>query len=281
MKKIFLLAWFAVGLVAQEITQEWVVENGKTLILVRKSQSLQSANASLSASLDEGVSVGQRKYFWIPHPQNRNKEILLLSIPYYTKEQSIGLQDGEILRISKGDYRFEQINVDSSKAKPNEANQQRIKEEREEANKIYGIYSRGHLWDKPFIHPTKSKITSEYGSARVFNGEIRSYHSGTDFRAAIGTPIYASNSGKVVIAKERFLAGKSVVIDHGEGIFSMYYHCSEIKVKVSDRVERGELIALSGNSGRVSGPHLHFGILVRGVQVDPLDFIARINAILE
>ncbi|RAX52964.1 hypothetical protein CCY98_03165 [Helicobacter sp. 11-8110] len=127
----------------------------------------------------------------------------------------------------------------------------------------------------------KSKITSEFGNARVFNQEVKSYHSGTDFRAAIGTPIYASNSGKVVIAKDRFLAGKSVVIDHGEGIFSMYYHCSEIKVKEGTRVKQGELIALSGNTGRVSGPHLHFGILVRGAQVDPIDFIAKINASLK
>ena len=124
-------------------------------------------------------------------------------------------------------------------------------------------------------------LTSEFGNARVFNQEVKSYHSGTDFRAAIGTPIYASNSGKVVIAKDRFLAGKSVVIDHGEGIFSMYYHCSEIKVKEGTRVKQGELIALSGNTGRVSGPHLHFGILVRGAQVDPIDFIAKINASLK
>ncbi|MDE7255263.1 MAG: M23 family metallopeptidase, partial [Helicobacter sp.] len=68
-----------------------------------------------------------------------------------------------------------------------------------------------------------------------------------------------------------------VVIDHGQGIFSMYYHCSELKVSVGDSVKKGDLIALSGNSGRVSGPHLHFGFLVNGAQVDPLDFIDKIN----
>ena len=70
-----------------------------------------------------------------------------------------------------------------------------------------------------------------------------------------------------------------MVLDHGEGIFSMYYHCSEIKVKVGDVIEKGDLIALSGATGRVSGPHLHFGILVRGAQVDPLDFITQVNAL--
>lgn len=76
-------------------------------------------------------------------------------------------------------------------------------------------------------------------------------------------PIHASNNGKVVLAKERFLAGNSVVIDHGEGIFSMYYHCSVLKVKAGDRVKKGDLIALSGDSGRVSGPHLHFDFQYR------------------
>ncbi len=70
-----------------------------------------------------------------------------------------------------------------------------------------------------------------------------------------------------------------MVLDHGEGIFSMYYHCSEIKVEVGQIVEKGDLIALSGATGRVSGPHLHFGILIRGAQVDPLDFIAQANAL--
>lgn len=249
--------------------KEFTIENGKTLILESKSPNPKS------------IILDKREYLWIPHPKDNNKKILFLAVPYYTKEQTIKLGSDNVLQIIKGDYKSEQISVDSAKAKPNPKNQARIKQERDEASKIYQTYTKGYYWDKPFIYPMKSKITSEFGNARVFNQEVKSYHSGTDFRAAIGTPIYASNSGKVVIAKDRFLAGKSVVIDHGEGIFSMYYHCSEIKVKEGTRVKQGELIALSGNTGRVSGPHLHFGILVRGAQVDPIDFIAKINASLE
>lgn len=261
MKKIVLLMLCVAKLFASEL----IVENGKTLVLVEDSNEIRK--------------LKEKSQIWIPHPQEKDKSILVLPISYYAKERKLHLDNGKIVRIYKGNYKSEQISVDSSKAKPNPKNQARIKQERDEANKIYANYTKGIYWDKPFIYPMESKITSEFGNARLFNQEIKSYHSGTDFRAAIGTPIYASNSGRVVIAKDRFLAGQSVVIDHGEGIFSMYYHCSEIKVKVGDRVERGELIALSGNSGRVSGPHLHFGILVRGVQIDPLDFIAKINAI--
>ncbi|HEF3953264.1 TPA: M23 family metallopeptidase, partial [Campylobacter jejuni] len=104
---------------------------------------------------------------------------------------------------------------------------------------------------------------------------------GTDFRAATGTPIYAANSGIVKIAKDRYFAGNSVVIDHGFGIYSQYYHLSKIDVKVGQKIKKGELIGLSGASGRVSGPHLHFGILAGGKQVDPLDFVSKFNAIFQ
>ncbi|MBX7490614.1 M23 family metallopeptidase [Helicobacter sp. Faydin-H64] len=246
---------------------EFVVENGKTIVL------------STTMQNPKPIMFNKRAYQWVAHPSDTTKKIVILAIPYHTKPSIIALESGAKVEVVQGNYKKESIQVSQSKAKPNPKNQERIKRERDEANAIYSNYSQERLWDSAFVLPMQSKITSSYGNARVFNGEIRSYHSGTDFRAAIGTKIFASNRGKVVIAKERFLAGGSVVLDHGEGVFSMYYHCSEIKVKVGDIVEKGTLVALSGATGRVSGPHLHFGILVRGAQVDPLDFIAQVNGL--
>lgn len=246
---------------------EFVVENGKTIIL------------STTIRNPKPIVIDKKTYSWIPHPSNLERKIVILAIPYYSKPSVVVLENGERVEVVQGSYKKESIQVSPSKAKPNPKNQERIKKEREEANAIYNNYSQKRLWDSTFMLPMQSKITSSYGNARVFNGEIKSYHSGTDFRAAIGTEIFASNRGKVVIAKDRFLAGGSVVLDHGEGVFSMYYHCSVIKVKVGEIVEKGDLIAFSGATGRVSGPHLHFGILVRGVQVDPLDFIAQVNGL--
>lgn len=111
----------------------------------------------------------------------------------------------------------------------------------------------------------------------MFNNTLKSYHSGTDFRAAIGTPIKAINDGIVKISKDRFYAGGSVVIDHGAGIYSQYYHLSKMNVKVGDIVKKGDIVGLSGDTGRVSGPHLHFGIMVNNNQVNPLNFIETIN----
>ena len=226
----------------------------------------------------EALKLGKKKFPWIPHPSNPSKKIAIVPIGYYTQAKKVALNKNITLTIKDKDYKKEQIQItNKGKVKPNPKNQERIKKERDEANKIYGTYTNKRYWDLPFALPMNSKITSDYGNARVFNGQVRSYHSGTDFRAKVGTEIYASNHGVVVIAKERFLAGGSVVISHGEGIFSMYYHCSELKVKVGDEVKKGDLIALSGATGRVSGPHLHFGIMANGVQVDPLDFINTIN----
>ena len=90
----------------------------------------------------------------------------------------------------------------------------------------------------------------------------------------------AANDGVVAIAKDRYYAGGSVVIDHGEGIYTQYYHLSALNVKVGQSVKKGDIIALSGASGRVSGPHLHFGVIAGGVQVNPLNFVKKINEIL-
>jgi murein DD-endopeptidase MepM/ murein hydrolase activator NlpD len=125
--------------------------------------------------------------------------------------------------------------------------------------------------------PMDSKITSDFGNARVFNGSLKSYHSGTDFRAKVGTPVKSVNDGVVVLAKDRFYAGGSVIVDHGEGVYSCYYHMSKYEVKEGDFVKKGQLLGLSGVSGRVTGPHLHFSMRVSGVQVDPLQFINLVN----
>ncbi|TLD83474.1 M23 family metallopeptidase [Helicobacter sp. MIT 11-5569] len=250
-----------------EKNPEFVVENGKTIIL------------STKLANPKPIVVNKKTYHWVTHPNDTTRKIAILAIPYYTKPSLVRLENGDAVEIVQGNYKKEAIQASPSKVKPNPKNQERIKKERDEANAIYSNYSQTRLWDSAFAYPMQSKITSAYGNARTFNGEVKSYHSGTDFRAAIGTEIFASNRGKVVIAKNRFLAGGSVVLDHGEGVFSMYYHCSEIKVQVGQIVEKGDLIALSGATGRVSGPHLHFGILVRGAQVDPLDFITQVNGL--
>jgi murein DD-endopeptidase MepM/ murein hydrolase activator NlpD len=107
----------------------------------------------------------------------------------------------------------------------------------------------------------------------VFNGQPRSPHSGADLRARTGTPILAANRGRVVLAKDLFYSGNAVFIDHGYGLYTTYLHLSEIGVKVGDIVERGQQLGLAGATGRVTGPHLHWGVRLLDARVDPFSLV--------
>jgi murein DD-endopeptidase MepM/ murein hydrolase activator NlpD len=185
------------------------------------------------------------------------------------------------LRILDGKYKKENLKVDSRHVTPSKKNLERIKREKEEVRRIYSSSGDTRRWFGSFKRPLASATTSPYGTQRLFNGQHGSYHRGTDFRASAGTPIYASNSGIVRLAKNLFYSGNIVIVDHGVNIFTLYAHLSEIQVKNGQQIARGQQIGLSGASGRVSGPHLHWAVKVNGVYVDPLQFLTVITSLLE
>ena len=239
---------------------------------------------------DPPKTIGYNGEFTLPlikHPQDRGY-LAVLPINYRTTNSEATLTklfDSGTKRynitIKQGQYKQEQLRVDPSKVSPPKEQLPRIRQEYKEAMKIYNSTTDSRYWEKPFIYPLNSVITSDYGNARVFNESLQSFHSGTDFRAAIGTPIKATNDGVVVLAQDRYYAGKSVVLDHGHGIYSVYFHLSQIDVSVGDKLSRGEVLGLSGDTGRVTGPHLHFGIMVQGYAINPLHFIDTINSYLK
>jgi len=158
-----------------------------------------------------------------------------------------------------------------------EKTKRRISKEYNDAMRVYGTVTDESYINSKFILPLDSFITSNFGKARVYNGSLKGYHSGTDFRAKIGTPIIASNDGVVALVKDRFYSGGTVLINHGQGIYTCYFHMSAFSVKVGQRVKKAQLLGLSGKSGRVTGPHLHFAVRINKVQVDPLQFIELMN----
>jgi murein DD-endopeptidase MepM/ murein hydrolase activator NlpD len=125
------------------------------------------------------------------------------------------------------------------------------------------------LWSGPFQPPAQTETSGVFGSARVYNGVKKSQHLGLDFRASIGTPIHATNSGTVILARPLYFEGNCVMLDHGQGLVTIYMHLSEFKVKEGEKVTAGQLIALSGGTGRATGPHLHFAVRWRGEYLDP------------
>ena len=215
-------------------------------------------------------------------------DYVLLPISYYQKPKLVKLvlnykeyekQKTKIINIKviDGEYKQERINVQKSKIELSPKDKKRAAIEYKEATDIYNTINPKNYIGKKFIMPLDSKITSVFGNARVYNGTLNGYHSGTDFRAKVGTPLTCSNDGVVVLVKDRFYSGGSVIVDHGHGIYMCYYHMSRFDVKVGQRVKRGDTLGLSGVSGRVTGPHLHFSARVGGVQVDPLQLIELLN----
>ncbi len=131
-------------------------------------------------------------------------------------------------------------------------------------------YFRGN-----FIYPLHFPISSPYGRVRIINGKQHSIHLGVDFKSGYGKRVRAINRGKVVLCGPLLFSGNSVFIDHGKGIVSEYFHLSRIVVSPGQMVKKGEVIGLTGRSGRVTGPHLHLGISILGEAVDPISFLKR------
>ena len=124
-------------------------------------------------------------------------------------------------------------------------------------------------WDGNFTAPADATISDVFGSQRIFNGKAQSPHQGLDFRVPTGTPVTAMNDGTVLLARPLYYEGGFVVIDHGQGLLTLYLHLSEFKVKEGDTVKRGQEIALSGGTGRATGPHLHVAVRWQGTYLDP------------
>jgi murein DD-endopeptidase MepM/ murein hydrolase activator NlpD len=124
-------------------------------------------------------------------------------------------------------------------------------------------------WSGDFVAPAKAAISDVFGSQRIFNGEAQSPHQGLDFRVPSGTPVDAMNAGTVLLARPMFYEGNFVVIDHGQGLLTLYLHLSEFKVKEGEAVKRGQEIGLSGGTGRATGPHLHVAVRWQGTYLDP------------
>ena len=124
-------------------------------------------------------------------------------------------------------------------------------------------------WSGQFTAPADAAISDVFGSQRIFNGKTSSPHLGLDFRVPSGTPVEAMNDGTVLLARPLYFEGNFVVLDHGQGLLTIYMHLSEFKVKEGDQVKRGQVIALSGGTGRATGPHLHVGVRWQGTYLDP------------
>lgn len=145
----------------------------------------------------------------------------------------------------------------------------RIRWEAELLQMVYKVSSERWLGEGGFARPHPGQSADNFGERRIFNGIPRSSHSGLDISAPFGSPVRAANSGRVVLARDLYFSGRTVILDHGLGVFTVYCHFSRLLVNRGDSVKKGNIIALVGSSGRSTGPHLHWAVRVQSSRVDP------------
>jgi murein DD-endopeptidase MepM/ murein hydrolase activator NlpD len=189
-----------------------------------------------------------------------------ISVSYTSPGGAAGSAAGS-LSIVDGDYPLEQITLDPTTAALLAPDI--IQAELNQRAAIYGNFTPDRLWKGPFVRPSSAAIGDIYGMARSYNGApATDYHRGTDFVANLGDPVIAAADGNVVFSGELKVRGNSVIVDHGLGVFTAYHHFSRIDVPLGATVRAGQQVGLVGATGLVTGPHLHWEVIVRGIEVD-------------
>jgi hypothetical protein len=174
------------------------------------------------------------------------------------------------LKIVRRDFRIERLTVPNTMVDLDPETERRAVAEGKQLSTLYRTITPERLWRGKFTTPVgTNKSGTGFGARRIINGQPRSPHSGSDYSAPKGTPVIAVNGGKVALVGEFFFPGRLVVLDHGLGLHTAYFHLDTIAVVEGERVERGQTLGTVGATGRATGPHLHFGAQVAGARIDP------------
>jgi murein DD-endopeptidase MepM/ murein hydrolase activator NlpD len=193
-----------------------------------------------------------------------------------TVQAAQGSDLSRTVEIHAAHYRTGTLSVSPKFVEPDPEALMQIQAESQIKDAIFAASAPSPLWTSNFHAPVKAAPTDSFGTRRIFNGKLASIHKGMDFRAASGTPVRAGNSGVVVLARPLYYEGNCVVIDHGLGLFTLSMHLSRIDVHEGQHVALGERLGLSGATGRVTGPHLHWAVRWQGAYLDPAKLL-RLN----
>ena len=191
---------------------------------------------------------------------------------------SVNWPDGDAVSlpipVGSKKYATQELTVKPGQVNLSEKNLARYRRESAHLKKIRQTFSPAPPDSLLLVQPCDGPRSSSFGLRRVFNGESRNPHSGMDLAAPKGTPVVAATTGRVIDTGDYFFSGNMIIIDHGQGLLTLYAHLSEMDVKLGDRVDRGQPIGKVGATGRVTGPHLHFGVYLNSVPVDPALFLS-------
>ncbi len=217
--------------------------------------------------------------------QDQGRWKAVVGIPLSTKPgtQQLTLARGAPLTftVQAKDYATQHLTIKNKrKVNPNKQDMTRIRGERGRINVALAHWRETTEVETTFILPVQGRLSSPFGLRRYFNEQPRKPHSGIDIAAAEGTSIHAPASGQVIDTGDYFFNGKTVFLDHGQGLVTMYCHMSRIDVTPGQTVTRGEIIGTVGQTGRVTGPHLHWGVSLNNARVDPALFFEDLEGLL-
>lgn len=281
MRILHLRSWFPIALLAFCASAARAQAPGVTLapaIVVAGSPELIRVVAPANATLD-GEWLGQKLAFFWSHDRQAWYALAGVDVEaplgpstlrINVHSSSVGVADlSSTIEIHEAHYRTGTLTVAPKFVEPPAEDAARIKAEIDLKTKVFAASAPQPLWSGDFRAPVLAPPTDSFGTRRTFNGQLASVHKGMDFRARTGTVVRAGNSGVVVLAQPLYFEGNCVVIDHGLGLYTISMHLSRIDVHEGERVSRGERIGLSGATGRVTGPHLHWAVRWRNAYLDP------------
>src|SRR5688500_14498695 len=198
---------------------------------------------------------------------------------YHLDVQQPGADPRQLqFKVLSKDYAVQQLKVPPSQVNLSPENEARVARETEKVRAALDAFTPEAPPTLRLDQPVPGRRSSSFGLRRMFNGEARRPHSGMDIAAPTGTPIKAPLAGRVVDVGRYFFNGNNVIVDHGQGLMTMYCHLSKIRVEVGQQLARGEVLGDVGATGRVTGPHLHWGVTLNGTMVDPALFLAPVPA---
>ncbi len=178
--------------------------------------------------------------------------------------------------VEPREFPLKKLTVPAKYVTPPKAVEDRIRQESELLAMIYAIATPRWLGEGAFVLPHEGRLAPNFGERRVYNNVPRSAHAGVDIAAPLGAPVRAANSGRVVLSRDLYFSGRTVILDHGLGLLTVYCHFSELRVKRGEDVKKGQVIGLAGSTGRSTGPHLHWSARVRQSRVDPVALVGRL-----